>query len=669
MAVAGASSLALGMLFEGALLFVLFHLSHGLEARYTASASASVSDLVGSVPRTAMSVTVSGSGHVAWDTQREVEVASLSRGDCFVLKPGDTVPLDGVVIEGASSVGAIRLAALRPQRLPRRGCGSCPGARLGLAAVGPALAAAVLLGRSRPASAGQEIVTGESVPVRKGRGDTIFAGSTVHDGTIAVRATHGLSASTPASIARLAASALQDKAPVESLLERVTQRWSQVVLAVAPLTLALLLAAGVPLLGPGGAVYRTLGLLTASAPCALFVVPLAFVCAVSVLARHGILVRGAAVLDKLQGVRCVGLDKTGTLTQGMTCTGVRLLDAGSAAEPSDAVEVAAALSLRSSHPIAQAVLREHTGRSASGTPGAERDGTARQLATVADFTSTGGAGVSGTIAGERVLFGSAAHVVKALPESTKALLDETLLSSAGQLFSVLVQTPLQSRGAEGCSATAPRPRVTLFTFADVAKTGSAAMIGELRRRRLHTRILTGDNAASARAMAASLGVPALEVHADMQPRDKAGWVAERQSQGTAVLMMGDGLNDAPALAQADVGVAIATSADSLAADVASVILLSGSSGSSSGASSSSAGGVDSVSRLVFLLDVAHATHRVVLQNLVLAFGAMLSALLPTVGGLVPLWLTVAVHEGSTVLVAANSCRLLMMRPPPATAAS
>jgi Zn2+/Cd2+-exporting ATPase len=508
----------------------------------------------------------------------------------------------------------------------------------------------------RGISAGQEIVTGESEPVQKDSQAAVFAGSTIYDGTVAVRATHSLGQSTPARIAEVAASALRDKAPVESMLNRVTRRWSQAVLGGALVALAVLLTAGVPLLGPRGAIYRALGLLTAGAPCALLMVPLTFVCAVSVLARYGVLVRGAAVLDSLQKIRHVGLDKTGTLTQGVTCTEIRVLTPSSHSEVSAPLAVAAALSLRASHPIAKAVLRQHQKEEHAGNVAVKRQ-TADSLAAVDGFSSVSGAGVAGIVAGQHVLFGTSAHVAPGLSLDARLALDRSLNEKdPGRMFSILVQTPIDVAG-DGNGSKRPAPQVTLFTFSDVAKVGSATMIAQLRQRSLSVCMLTGDNATSANAMAESMGLSAAsEVRADMQPADKAAWVAEQQRSGGAVLMMGDGLNDAPALAQADVGVAVASSADSLAADVAGVVLLSSGNGF--------AAFENSVTRLVFLLNVARAARRIVLQNLGIAIAAMLVAAIPAVSGLVPLWLAVALHEGSSVLVALNSCRLLVMRPQP-----
>jgi Zn2+/Cd2+-exporting ATPase len=377
-----------------------------------------------------------------------------------------------------------------------------------------------------------------------------------------------------------------------------------------------------------------------------------------VLARYGVLVRGAAVLDTLQSVRAVALDKTGTLTQGVTCTGVTVLSAGSDAGVADPLDAAAALSLRTSHPIGKAVLRRRSERARAGN-GASSRRAADGVATVSGFSSTPGAGVAGNVAGEHVMFGTAAHIAPALPPGAKTSLEAYLRAgSTGegksvQMFSILVQTPVFSHGA-GKAQSLPSPQVTLFTFADIAKAGSAAMVSELRCRGLGVSMLTGDNADSARAMAAPMGLAPGDVHADMQPADKAAWVAKQQSAGRTVLMMGDGLNDAPALAQADVGVAVASSADSVAADVADVVLLSG--------REASAAFDSSVLRLVFLLRVAHAARRVIIQNLIIAFAAMLLAAVPALGGLVPLWLAVALHEGSSVLVALNSCKLLVMQP-------
>ena len=199
-------------------------------------------------------------------------------------------------------------------------------------------------------------------------------------------------------------------------------------------------------------------------------------------------------------------------------------------------------------------------------------------------------------------------------------------------------------------------RVTLFVFSDQPRADSRGVIAQLRDMGLRVGIYTGDNASSAHAMAMRIGVAEDEVYAGLSPERKAELVTALQKRGERVLMVGDGINDAPALARADVGVALAEDMESATAGVAQVVLLHGS-------ATSGGGQPASILRIAFLLRVANAVRGVVIQNLAVAFAAMVAGAAPALCGFVPLWVAVLVHEGSTVLVALNCCRLLLMRQP------
>lgn len=486
-------------------------------------------------------------------------------------------------------------------------------------------------------------------------GSTAFSGGQVLDGVLVLRTTAAAADSTAARIASVTAQALQQRAPVETTLARITRRWSEAVIAGTAATFAALVAFGVPVWGQHGAVYRSLGLLTASAPCALLLVPLVFVCAVAVLSRHGIVVKGSHLFDALLKVKYVALDKTGTLSRGhLSCTAVRTVEraGGATLVP---LEAAAALSLRGRHPVCAAVLTHFS--DAAQAEATEKPLTVDSVPTVRDFSVQPGAGMSGVIDDAAVRFGSVDFVEPLLTESQKAKVQRAVKrAGSNAVHSVLVEfDTVDGSAREEVGAVRA---VTLFVFTDQPKADSQVAIAKLRSMGLAVGVYTGDNASSAAAMASQIGVAADEVHAGLAPEEKAALVKERQAFGQQVLMAGDGINDAPALAQADVGVALADGMETATAGVAGVVLLQH---GQQGEEYQSAKGA-SIQRIALLLRTAQAVRSVVAQNLVIAFGSMVMGGLPAVSGLAPLWLAVLVHEGSTVLVALNSCRLLLLKP-------
>ena len=488
------------------------------------------------------------------------------------------------------------------------------------------------------------------MPVLKRKGSDVISGGQVYDGTLVFATTTSSSNSTTARIASMAQSAMQKKAKVEGFLSRITRGWSQALILSTAALLASLLVIGIPLHGKHGALYRALAVLTAGAPCALALVPLAFVCAMSVLSRHGVLIKGSSGLDKLAGTSMVVLDKTGTLTEGrlryVDCVEItKQSKRGASVGDSTAVAQATALSFHGTHPVCDAVLAEYGSRKQKATA---------QLPHVDDFKLSPGAGMSGQVGDSWCLFGSEDHVQRDLSMAQRKELSEAVSKcAAGKVCSVLVTG--KRRGVE--IHTLEVHSIHIFIFSDVPKWGSGAGVDAIRRMCEGIRVYTGDNAASAADMVKHVGVQASEVSADLSPAQKAGALAELQKNGSRVLMVGDGLNDAPALAQADVSAAFANSSDSAVAGAADVILLQDTSSTPASLSAPS-----DMGRVAFVLSVARAVRVNVLQSLGIAVLSMLCAVVPSVLGLLPLWSAVLLHEGSTVLVALNSCRLLLMRP-------
>ena len=517
---------------------------------------------------------------------------------------------------------------------------------------------------SEPAGcrAGQENVTGESLPVLKQFGHAVFSGGQVLDGALVIRTSAAAADSTAARIARVTSEALQSRAPVETALNRLTKRWSEAVVAATAAVFAAFLLAGVPMWGNKGAVYRALGLLTAAAPCALLLVPLAFVCAVAVLSRHGIVVKGAHLFDRLKQVSFVALDKTGTVSEGqLTCTAVRDIWRSNQFSSVDPMQAAAALSFRGRHPVCSAVLKH---QAELRSPARQQNRLQQRLTRtsavnavpdVTQFSTQAGAGMRGKIDGTAVVFGSKAHVWSCLDQEQRRVLEHAeQRAGSNTVLSVLVQGTSDAEQAGGIPRSASR--VTLFEFSDQPRAESRGVISQLRKMGLRVGLYTGDNSSSAHAMAECIGVQPAEVQAHLTPDNKTQLVQELQKAGDRVLMVGDGINDAPALAQADVSIALAEDMESATAGIADVVLLHGSATVGSGQPAS-------ILRIAFLLRVARKVRAVVAQNLCIAFCSMVAGAGPVLGGLMPLWVAVLVHEGTTVLVALNSCRLLLLRQP------
>lgn len=611
-------TLVAGLPLEGALLLVLFQTSHAVEHMLTEKAQGSLKTLFDSIPDHADIIELKEDGSPDMSTMRHAECADVRVGEVVLVKPGCQVPLDGVIAHGQALVSA-------------------------------------------------EHITGESVPVLKRPGSPVPAGSLCHDGALCVRVTQRAEESTPAKIAQLARTAQAKRPKLRTFLDVFGETYSKFVIGVTVASFFVMVACGVPVVGEGaakGALYRAMGLLTVASPCALVMVPMAYVSAIAALASRGILLKGGRVLDAARLCRTIAMDKTGTLTTGSLSVRhvIAMKDDGTSSESLKAnkasMTIAKALSTRSSHPVSTAIIAEAAKRRSD-------DADVR----VKDFNLVPGGGVSGRVtlhaSGKDAEFldaslGSLEFVSKHLSPTTlerirSAVIDKGSIGSNG-ILSVLVVTSPASGSVRS---------VSIFLCEDTLRDASLAAVQELqsgswdtRSRRPNPRntcdviMVTGDNEASANRIAEEVGIPATRVYAGLTPEGKLKVVRQlgedsKQMAGdkakkSLVMMVGDGLNDAAALAAARVGIAIAspTMAASLASDV---VVMNDASG---------------VSTIPMLLRVSQLTHRIIVQNILLAAGSIAVLALPTVLGCIPLWLAVVFHEGSTLLVALNSLRIL-----------
>jgi Cd2+/Zn2+-exporting ATPase len=445
-------------------------------------------------------------------------------------------------------------------------------------------------------------LTGESQPMGKTIGDEVPAGAGNLDGTLTISVTRTSGDSTVSRIIKLITQAQDAKPKIEQFLDRFGKYYaSTIILLSLAFAIALPVFWGLPYLGTEGGIYRALAFLIAASPCALVLAtPTAYLSALSSCARRGILPKGGIMLDAFATCTTVALDKTGTLTTGkLTCTGIELLS-GPPLEQNLAIAIAASLERHAVHPIAEALTAFAYMRHI-------------QILPVENFRSIAGYGLEGTVSSYPAIIGQREFIQE------KA---QVALPSADQMA-----TYLYVKGS-----------LFVFHFTDSLRTDAKKVIAQLKKDNLRVVMLTGDHASSARDVASELGID--EVFADLRPEDKLSKVTELAIQAPLV-MVGDGINDAPALARATVGISMGKIGSRAAVDASDIIFIH-----------------DDISLLSWLYKKAHQTRRILRENIALALGVILFATTPALLGWVPLWVAVILHEGGTVLVGLNSLRLL-----------
>ncbi|WP_132980355.1 heavy metal translocating P-type ATPase [Pigmentiphaga sp. D-2] len=427
------------------------------------------------------------------DGEVEVPVASVHPGDLVVVRPGERVPVDGEVVEGASQVD-------------------------------------------------ESLITGESLPVDKQHGDRVTGGAVNAEGLLVVRTTAVGAESMLARIVRLVESAQAKKAPIQRLVDRVSEVFVPVIVAIAAVTL---LAWG----GATGdweqAILNAVAVLVIACPCALgLATPTAIMAGTGVAARHGILIKDAEALEVAHNVKVVAFDKTGTLTEGKP----ELVAAEAAqGERRDLLAASAALQAGSEHPLARAVMAE-----------ARREGIVVPAATQA--RAVAGRGMAASVEGRELRLGSGRYMQELGVETGPLAQRAAALQGEGRTVSWVA------------SVSGQPVLLGLLAFGDTLKPTSDAALRSLREQGIRSVLLTGDNAGAARAIGQALGVD--DVRAEVLPEHKAEAIAALRAEGHVVAMVGDGINDAPALAAADVGIAMSTGTD-VAMHAAGVTLMRG----------------------------------------------------------------------------------------------
>ncbi|HOC18665.1 MAG TPA: heavy metal translocating P-type ATPase [Vicinamibacterales bacterium] len=455
----------------------------------------------------------------------------------------------------------------------------------------------------------QAPITGESMPVDKAQGDGVFAGSVNGHGALEVRVTRLSGDTTMARIIALVEVAQAQRAPSQAFVERFARYYTPAVLATAA-AIAVLpsLAFGQPF-GPW--FYRALVLLVISCPCALVIsTPVSFVSALAAAARRGVLVKGGVHLERAAALGAMAFDKTGTLTRGRPeVVGVQPLNGTS---PERLLGLAAALEARSEHPIARAIIERAAAGAVAPPPGEA-------------FRALPGLGAEASIEGAPVLVGN-----------------HRLFEARG-LCSPAIDARLEELGRQGTTAVLVARGnlpIGIIGVADKTREAGRSAILELRRAGLaHLVMLTGDHERTARAIADGLGVD--EVRAELLPGDKVEAVKELRRRFGSVAMVGDGVNDAPALAAADLGIAMGAAGSGAALETADVALMS-----------------DDLLKLPYLVRLGRRTLFNVKTNVAFSLGVKALFLALAVTGAATLWMAVAADMGASLLVVANGLRLL-----------
>ncbi|MCU0513186.1 MAG: cadmium-translocating P-type ATPase [Anaerolineae bacterium] len=466
----------------------------------------------------------------------------------------------------------------------------------------------VLAGRS---AVDQAPITGESMPVDKQPGDIVFAGTLNKQGILDIEATRLATETTLARIIKMVEEAQERKAPTERFLEAFEERYALFILGVVALFMVVPPALG--LADFATSFYRAMVLMTVASPCALVIsVPAAFISAIASAARGGVLFKGGAYLEQLAGVKAIAFDKTGTLTGGEP----RLTDLHPAGmTPAALLAAAAAVENRSEHPIARAIVQAARARQVP-------------VADVTDFESEPGRGVQARVNNQTVLIGSIAYLERATPLPADLSAPRAALEAAGKtVIGVLV---------EGAWAG-------IIAVADTLRPETPQVVAGLRAMGLEVAMLTGDNVQVARSIAAQAGIT--RVYAGLMPEDKVTALQALQREFGSVAMVGDGVNDAPALALADIGIAMGAAGTDVALETADVVLMA-----------------DKLERIPAAIRLSQQARRVVWQNITFSLLVIVLLVAGTFLVALPLPLGVLGHEGSTVIVVLNGLITLLILP-------
>jgi Cd2+/Zn2+-exporting ATPase len=569
MTVAGVGAVVIGEYAEAAALILLFDLAEALEGFTNERARGAIAKLKQLSPTHAV--------RLSEGEEKLVPVESLSPGEIIMVSPGERIPIDGVVVEGAGDVN-------------------------------------------------QAPITGESIPVWKQDGDEVFSGTVNGGSRLLIEVARVAADSTLHRIIEMVTEAQSRQSRSQKFIDRFAHYYTPAMVLLAVLVAVVPpLFLGAPLLnqadGTRGWLYRSLAMLIISCPCALVIsTPVTMVASLTRAVRDGVLFKGGIFVESLANVDVFAFDKTGTLTLGepqvieskdLDCLG------NDACEPcNDMLALAYALERHSTHPLAQAVVREAEARGLTDCYPAARN-----------LVTRGGLGVEGQVNGHKMTIGS------------------RRLFEAEHDIPPIVHSWVDQAEAEGRTAMllCDGDRVRGFiAVADTLRQDSRAVIAELNGMKKQTIMLTGDNAAVASAVGTSVGLDA--VRSNLLPGDKQAAIDRLRDAYGPIAMVGDGINDAPALAAADLGIAMGGSGSAQAMETADVVLMA-----------------DDIRKLPFAIKLSAFANRLIRQNIVFSLGSKLLVALFALFGYAPLWVAVLADMGVSLLVTLNGLRAMRFK--------
>lgn len=542
---------------EVAVVVILFAISEALERFSMDRARKSIQSLMDIAPNEAL---IKRNGQ-----EFTVHVGDIVVGDIMIVKPGQKIAMDGIVVHGHSSVN-------------------------------------------------QAAITGESVPVEKAVDDEVFAGTLNEEGLLEIKVTKLVEDTTISKIIHLVEEAQGERAPAQAFVDKFAKYYTPIIMVVAALV------AIIPPLFTGGNwstwVYQGLAVLVVGCPCALVIsTPISIVSAIGNAAKKGVLVKGGVYLEEMASLKAIAFDKTGTLTKGIpVVTDFALLNPQ--LDQRQLFAIVAALENRSQHPLASAIVAK-----------AEDEQLPYHDYMVENVTALTGKGITGTVNGKTYYVGSPKLFQERLPTRDITPFAQNIKS-------------LQQQGKTAMLVGTETELLAIVAVADEVRPSSKEVIRKLHEAGIaKTVMLTGDNKQTAHAIGQAVGVA--DIQAELMPEDKLRFIKQWQENHGHVAMVGDGVNDAPALAAATVGIAMGGAGTDTALETADIALMG-----------------DDLKKLPFTVKLSRKTLNIIKANIAFAIAIKLAALLLVVPGWLTLWIAILSDMGATLLVALNSMRLI-----------
>lgn len=554
-AIIGAS--IIGEWAEGSIVVILFAVSEALERFSMDKARQSIRSLMDIAPKEALIRRN--------NEEKMINVSDIQIGDIMIIKPGQKIAMDGVVIKGHSAVN-------------------------------------------------QAAITGESVPVEKQINDEIFAGTLNEEGILEVEVTKHVNDTTIAKIIHLVEEAQGERAPAQAFVDKFAKYYTPSIMAISALIIII-----PPLLFGGDWntwLYQGLSLLVVGCPCSLVIsTPVSIVSAIGNSAKNGVLVKGGIYLEEIGGLKAIAFDKTGTLTKGTpSVTDFVVSDTN---QEKHYLSIISALEMLSQHPLASAIIKEADKRESN-----------YQMIDIMNFKSVTGKGIKGDYQNVTYFVGSPKLFNSEIIKQTSIMKNYEKLQEQGKTVMIF--------GTE-------QNILAIIAVADELRESSSEVIAKLHKLGIeHTIMLTGDNIRTAKSIGEQVGVT--DIKGDLMPQDKLDYIKELKEKYGKVAMIGDGVNDAPALASATVGIAMGGAGTDTALETADVALMG-----------------DDLQKLPFIVSLSRKTLKIIKQNITFSLSIKFLALLLIIPGWLSLWIAIVADMGATLLVTLNGLRLMKQK--------